>query len=188
MQADRHKLVKTACPLFGEGRMNTSPIRVLCVDDDALVREGITALINRQADMQVVVEASSGHDGVEQFPVHQPDVSLVDLRLPDIGGIAQARRPVHRRAGWVNARPGRGGRTIGNIRAVSRLAQGPFVAPPSRRSPPRCYATTRRAVRSDRAAAAVLVSIAGIKDSSYGYEGGHRGIVAFASFKVVRRA
>jgi DNA-binding NarL/FixJ family response regulator len=67
--------------------MTTSPIRVLCIDDHALVREGVTALINRQVDMQVIAEASSGSDGIEQFRLHQPDVSLVDLRLPDISGI-----------------------------------------------------------------------------------------------------
>lgn len=66
----------------------TSPrIRVLCIDDHVLVREGIAALINRQADMQVIAEASSGGDGIQQFRMHRPDVSLVDLRLPDISGI-----------------------------------------------------------------------------------------------------
>jgi len=67
--------------------MTTSTIRVLCIDDHALVREGIAALINRQPDMQVIAEASSGLGGLEQFRIHHPDVSLVDLRLPDIGGI-----------------------------------------------------------------------------------------------------
>ena len=67
--------------------MTTSPIRVLCVDDHALVREGIAALINRQTDMQVIAEATSGRDGIELFRLHRPDVALVDLRLPDIGGI-----------------------------------------------------------------------------------------------------
>ncbi|MCU1384647.1 MAG: two component transcriptional regulator, LuxR family [Acidobacteria bacterium] len=67
--------------------MTAPPIRVLCIDDHALVREGIAALINRQPDMQVIAEASSGADGVEQFRSHQPDVALVDLRLPDISGI-----------------------------------------------------------------------------------------------------
>jgi DNA-binding NarL/FixJ family response regulator len=66
----------------------TSPrIRVLCIDDHVLVREGIAALINRQADMQVIAEAASGGDGIQQFRVHRPDISLVDLRLPDISGI-----------------------------------------------------------------------------------------------------
>jgi DNA-binding NarL/FixJ family response regulator len=67
--------------------MTRSPIRVLCVDDHALVREGIAALINRQTDMQVIAEATSGRDGIELFRLHRPDVALVDLRLPDIGGI-----------------------------------------------------------------------------------------------------
>ena len=67
--------------------MSTLRIRLLCIDDHVLVREGIAALINRQADMQVIAEASTGSDGIEQFRLHHPDVSLVDLRLPDIGGI-----------------------------------------------------------------------------------------------------
>ena len=67
--------------------MTTSPIRVLCIDDHALVREGIAALINRQADMQVIAEAASGSDGIKLFRIHHPDVSLVDLRLPDVSGI-----------------------------------------------------------------------------------------------------
>jgi DNA-binding NarL/FixJ family response regulator len=67
--------------------MTTSPIRILCIDDHALVREGMAALINRQGDMQVIGEATSGHDGIELFRIHRPDVALVDLRLPDIGGI-----------------------------------------------------------------------------------------------------
>jgi DNA-binding NarL/FixJ family response regulator len=67
--------------------MPTSPIRVLCIDDHALVREGIAALINRQADMRVIAEAAAGNDGIKLFRIHQPDVSLVDLRLPDVSGI-----------------------------------------------------------------------------------------------------
>ena len=67
--------------------MTTAPIRVLCIDDHALVREGLAALINRQTDMQVIAEATSGSDGIELFRIHRPDVALVDLRLPDIGGI-----------------------------------------------------------------------------------------------------
>ncbi len=67
--------------------MTPSPIRVLCIDDHALVREGIAALVNRQGDMQVIAEATSGNDGVDQFRLYQPDVSLVNIRLPDISGI-----------------------------------------------------------------------------------------------------
>jgi DNA-binding NarL/FixJ family response regulator len=67
--------------------MTAPPIRILYIDDHTLVREGVAALINRQPDMQVIAEASSGSEGVEQFRLHQPDVSLVDLRLPGISGI-----------------------------------------------------------------------------------------------------
>jgi DNA-binding NarL/FixJ family response regulator len=67
--------------------MTTSRIRVLCIDDHALVREGLAALINRQEDMHVIAEAASGSDGLELFRIHHPDVSLVDLRLPDFSGI-----------------------------------------------------------------------------------------------------
>ena len=67
--------------------MTASPIRVLCIDDHALVREGIAALINRQPDMHVIAEAASGSDGLKLFRIHDPDVSLVDLRLPDVTGI-----------------------------------------------------------------------------------------------------
>jgi DNA-binding NarL/FixJ family response regulator len=67
--------------------MTAPPIRILYIDDHTLVREGVAALINRQPDMQVIAEASSGSERVAQFRLHQPDVSLVDLRLPDISGI-----------------------------------------------------------------------------------------------------
>jgi DNA-binding NarL/FixJ family response regulator len=67
--------------------MTAPPIRILYIDDHTLVREGVAELINRQPDMQVIAEASSGSEGVAQFRLHQPDVSLVDLRLPDISGI-----------------------------------------------------------------------------------------------------
>ena len=64
-----------------------SPIRVLCVDDHRLMREGIAAIINNQPDMLLAAEASNGGEAVQQFREHQPDVTLMDLRLPDISGI-----------------------------------------------------------------------------------------------------
>ena len=66
---------------------NPSIIRVLSVDDHALLREGIAALISSQPDMQLVAEASNGREAVEQFRKHRPDVTLMDLQMPEMGGI-----------------------------------------------------------------------------------------------------
>lgn len=62
-------------------------IRVFSVDDHALLREGITTLINNQPDMLLVGEAANGRQAVEGFREHQPDVVLMDVRLPDMTGI-----------------------------------------------------------------------------------------------------
>jgi DNA-binding NarL/FixJ family response regulator len=68
--------------------MGTRSIRVLCVDDHPLFREGIGTVIANQNDMQLVGTAASGREAVEQFRKFLPDVTLMDLRLPDMSGIA----------------------------------------------------------------------------------------------------
>ena len=62
-------------------------IRVLCVDDHPLMREGIAAVVQHEPDMLLVAEASSGREAIDAFRKHRPDVTLMDVRLPDIGGI-----------------------------------------------------------------------------------------------------
>jgi DNA-binding NarL/FixJ family response regulator len=57
------------------------------VDDHPLLREGIAAIINNQQDMQVIAQAANGQDAIQHFKKHQPDVTLMDLRLPDMSGI-----------------------------------------------------------------------------------------------------
>jgi DNA-binding NarL/FixJ family response regulator len=62
-------------------------IRILVADDHALLREGVAALIATQPDLQLVAEAASGAEALEQFRITRPDVTLMDLQMPDMSGI-----------------------------------------------------------------------------------------------------
>lgn len=67
-------------------------IRVLTVDDHPLLQAGMAAVIRSQDDMELVGEAASGAEGIQLFRAVQPDVTLMDLRLPDIGGVEATTR------------------------------------------------------------------------------------------------
>jgi DNA-binding NarL/FixJ family response regulator len=66
---------------------NTRMIRILSVDDHQLLREGIAAVLEGQSDMTLVGQASNGREAIESFRQHRPDVTLMDLRMPDMSGI-----------------------------------------------------------------------------------------------------
>lgn len=61
-------------------------IRILTVDDHALLRKGISALVNAEPDMKLIAEASNGQEAIEAFRSHRPDVTLMDLQMPDLNG------------------------------------------------------------------------------------------------------
>ena len=62
-------------------------IRILVVDDHAVVREGVDALVRRQTDMRIVAQATNGREAIEQFRAHRPDVTLMDLQMPEMSGL-----------------------------------------------------------------------------------------------------
>ena len=63
------------------------PIRILAVDDHPLVRQGIAGLVATQRDMSLVGEASNGREAIQQFRTHHPDITLMDLQMPEMNGL-----------------------------------------------------------------------------------------------------
>jgi DNA-binding NarL/FixJ family response regulator len=64
----------------------SQPIRILVADDHALIREGIAVLVGTQPDMSLVAEASNGPEAIQQFRLHRPDITLMDLQMPEMTG------------------------------------------------------------------------------------------------------
>ena len=69
--------------------MNSAPppIRILCVDDHPIVRQGIAGLVGVHADLELVAEAANGREAIQQFRTHRPDVTLMDLQMPEMNGL-----------------------------------------------------------------------------------------------------
>ena len=67
--------------------VGANPIRVLVVDDHPVLRQGLAALLGGQADMLVVGEASNGREAIQQYRTHHPDVTLMDLQMPEMSGL-----------------------------------------------------------------------------------------------------
>ncbi len=65
----------------------SNPIQILAVDDHPLLRQGIAALVADQSDISLVAEASNGREAIQQFRAHRPDVTLMDLQMPEMNGL-----------------------------------------------------------------------------------------------------
>ncbi|MGA7523625.1 MAG: response regulator transcription factor [Acidobacteriaceae bacterium] len=74
--------------------MTSAPgmIRILVVDDHALLRKGLAAVVNAEPDMKLVAEASNGEEAIEKFRAHRPDITLMDLQMPGLNGIETTNR------------------------------------------------------------------------------------------------
>src|SRR6266508_2383953 len=71
----------------GDKSAGSALIRILTVDDHPLLREGIAGLVADQLDMSLVAEASNGLEAIQQFREHRPDITLMDLQMPDMNGL-----------------------------------------------------------------------------------------------------
>ena len=65
----------------------STQIRILVVDDHVLIRQGIAVLLDTEKDIALVAEASNGREAVQQFRVHRPDITLMDLQMPEMNGL-----------------------------------------------------------------------------------------------------
>ena len=63
------------------------PIRILSVDDHPLIRQGVAGLVATQADMNLIADAANGRDAIQQFQRHRPDITLMDLQMPEMSGL-----------------------------------------------------------------------------------------------------
>ena len=112
--------------------MSASRIRVLCVDDHRIVREGIALIISRQPDMKVVGFAATGEDAVLQWRRHRPDITLMDLRLGETSGL-DAIRAIRREAPDARVIVGM---SLGGLTSAAPTAPAARASPPPRRGVP----------------------------------------------------
>jgi len=83
-------------PRRGRGRHNERMIRVLVADDQELVRTGFRVILEAEGDIEVVAEASNGHEAIRQAALVEPDVVLMDIRMPELDGLAATEQIMRR--------------------------------------------------------------------------------------------
>ena len=79
----------------------TNPIKVILVDDHSMVRRGLIAILKNESDLEVIAEARDGREAIEKCDESQPDVILMDLIMPELGGVAATRKILER---WPDIR------------------------------------------------------------------------------------